>query len=78
MIIDPKPHHAAGDRASDATAHLLNCTERLQADPVGLAARMAGLLEVDPVRLRWLFARCVLAAAGDPAMADGARRLPID
>jgi streptomycin 6-kinase len=80
LVIDPKPYGAAaGDRAYDATQHLLNCTERLQADPVGLAARMAGLLEVDPVRLRrWLFARCVLEAAGDPALSDVARRIPID
>jgi streptomycin 6-kinase len=40
---------------------------------------MAGLLEVDPVRLRrWLFARCVLEAVGDPALTDVARRIPID
>jgi len=34
---------------------------------------------VDPVRLRrWLFARCVLASPGEPALADVAHRLPID
>jgi streptomycin 6-kinase len=59
--------------------HLLNCAERLHADPSGLADRMAGLLEVDLVRLRrWLFARCVLEARGDPVLADVALRIPID
>jgi streptomycin 6-kinase len=78
LVIDPKPH-VAGDAAYDGVQHLLNCTERLHADPAGLATRMAGLLEVDPVRLRrWLFARCVLEAPGEPALADVARRLPID
>jgi streptomycin 6-kinase len=57
LVIDPKPY--VGDPAYDGTQHLLNCTERLQADPAGLADRMADLLEVDRVRLRrWLFARC--------------------
>jgi streptomycin 6-kinase len=80
LVIDAKPHVAAvSDRGYDATQHLLNCTERLNADPAGLAARMAGLLEVDPVRLRrWLFARCVLASPGEPALANIARRIPID
>src|SRR5829696_3347145 len=80
LVCDPKPHVAAADdRGYDATQHLLNCTERLRADPAGLAARMAGLLEVDPVRLRrWLFARCVLESPGEPALADVARRLPPD
>jgi streptomycin 6-kinase len=80
LMIDAKPHVApAGDRGYDATQHLLNCTERLHADPTGLTARIARLLEVDPVRLRrWLFARCVLEAPGEPALADVARRLPID
>lgn len=78
LIVDPKPH-VAGDAAYDGVQHLLNCTERLQTDPAGLADRMAGLLEVDPVRLRrWLFARCVLESPGEPMLADVARRLPID
>jgi streptomycin 6-kinase len=77
LVIDPKPY--VGDPAYDATQHLLNCPERLQADPAGLAVRMAGLLEVDPVRLRrWLFARCVLESPGDPRLADVARRLRLD
>ena len=77
LLIDPKPYF--GDPAYDAVQHLLNCAERLHADPTGLADRMAGLLEVDAVRLRrWLFARCVLEAPGDAALADVARRIPID
>ena len=76
-MIDPKPF--VGDAAYDATQHLLNCTERLHANPTGLAARMAGLLGVDPVRLRrWLFARCVIESPGDPVLADAARRIPLD
>jgi len=77
LVIDPKPH--VGDPAYDATQHLLNCTERLQADPAGLVDRMADLLEVDRVRLRrWLFARCVQESPGDSPLAAIARRLPID
>jgi streptomycin 6-kinase len=77
LVIDPKPY--VGDPAYDAVQHLLNCAERLHADPTGLADRMAGLLEVDPVRLRrWLFARCVLETPGVPALTDVARRIPID
>ena len=77
LVIDPKPY--LGDPTYDAVQHLLNCAERLHADPTGLADRMAGLLDVDAVRLRrWLFARCVLEAPGEPALADVARRIPID
>jgi streptomycin 6-kinase len=77
LVIDPKPY--VGDPAYDAVQHLLNCTERLQANPAGLADRMAGLLEVDPVRLcRWLFAGCVLASLDDPALGGVAVRIPID
>ncbi len=77
LVCDPKPY--VGDPAYDATQHLLNCAERLHADPAGLADRMADLLEVDPVRLRrWLFARCVHESPGDPPLADVARRLPLD
>jgi streptomycin 6-kinase len=77
LVIDPKPH--VGDPAYDATQHLLNCTERLHADPAGLADRMAGLIGVDPVRLRrWLFARCVQESPGELPLANVARRLPLD
>jgi streptomycin 6-kinase len=79
LVIDPKPHVGYGDPGYDATQHLLNCTERLAADPAGLTDRMAALLEVDPVRLRrWLFARSVLQSPSEPGLADIARRIPLD
>lgn len=56
LVIDPKPF--IGDPAYDATQHLLNCKERLRSDPEGTVTRFAGLLGVDPERVRlWLFAR---------------------
>jgi streptomycin 6-kinase len=56
LAIDPKPF--VGDPAYDATQHLLNCEERLLADPGGTIARVAGLMQLDPDRVRrWLFAR---------------------
>ncbi|MBI2710954.1 MAG: kinase [Actinobacteria bacterium] len=59
LAIDPKPY--VGDPTYDALQHLLNCTERLRRDPLGLVRRMAGLLGLDADRLsRWLFARCVI------------------
>ena len=58
LVIDPKPF--VGDPAFDPVQHMLNCEQRLAADPAGLAGRMAELLELDPERVRlWLFARCV-------------------
>jgi len=60
LAIDPKPF--VGDRAYDATQHLLNCGERMLAAPDATIRRFADLLEVDPERVRlWTFAR---AAAG--------------
>jgi streptomycin 6-kinase len=77
LIIDPKPY--AGDPTYDALQHLLNCEERLHADPAGMTTRMADLLQLDVERLRrWLFARCVLEAPGWPRLADIARRLRTD
>jgi streptomycin 6-kinase len=74
LVIDPKPH--VGDPTYDALQHILNCDERLQDDPCGLARRMADLLDLDPDRLvQWLFARCVVEAPDWPALADVARRL---
>lgn len=72
LVVDPKPH--IGDPAYDVLQHLLNCEQRLRADPHGLARRMAGLLGLDPERvLLWLFARCVLESAGCPSLAEVAR-----
>lgn len=59
LAIDPKPY--VGDPAYDPVQHLLNCPDRLRADPEGLVLRLADLCGVDRERLRWwLFARCVL------------------
>lgn len=56
LVIDPKPF--IGDRAYDATQHLLNCKQRLLRAPHKTVARIAGLLELDAERVRlWLFAR---------------------
>ena len=61
LAIDPKPF--VGDRAYDATQHLINCRQRLRADPRGTIGRFADLLQVDHERVRlWLFAR----AAAEP------------
>ena len=67
LAIDPKPF--IGDRAYDATQHLLNCEARVLADPRGTTARFAHLLELEPQRVRlWLFARAAVGGAGvDPA-----------
>ena len=74
LVIDPKPH--VGDPAYDSLQHMLNCAERLHADPRGLARRMAGLLDLDPNRvLSWLFARCVQESAEWPALAEVARTI---
>ena len=56
LAIDPKPF--IGDPAYDATQHLFNCKDRLNADPVVLITRFADLLGVDRERVRmWVFAR---------------------
>jgi streptomycin 6-kinase len=74
LAIDPKPF--VGDPAYDAVQHMLNCDGRLAADPVGLAQRMAGLLDVDPERVTlWLFARCAQESLDDLSMREPARRL---
>jgi len=57
LVIDPKPY--VGDPAYDAVQHMLNCIERVEADPHTFCQRMAGLLDVESERVRtWLFARC--------------------
>ena len=61
LVIDPKPF--VGDSAYDVTQHLLNCRERLEADPFALIQRISNLAGVDARRVRgWLFAR----AAAEP------------
>lgn len=61
LVIDPKPF--VGDAAYDATQHLLNCKQRVLAEPATID-RFAELLGVDARRVRaWLFAR----AAAEPS-----------
>jgi streptomycin 6-kinase len=61
LAIDPKPF--VGDRAYDATQHLLNCKSRLIATADSTILRLADLLELDAERVRlWTFAR----AAAEP------------
>jgi streptomycin 6-kinase len=61
LVIDPKPF--IGDPAYDVTQHLLNCKERVIADPVGAVARISDLVELNAERVGlWLFAR----AAAEP------------
>jgi streptomycin 6-kinase len=72
LVIDPKPF--VGDPTYDALQHLLNCEDRLRADPRGLAARMAGLLGLNAERLvAWLFARCVVETGTWPWASEIAR-----
>lgn len=74
LVIDPKPF--VGDPTYDALQHLLNCEDRLTADPKGLATSFAQLLEIDPERLLlWLFARCVVESEGLPGWALEVARL---
>lgn len=74
LVIDPKPY--IGDPTYDALQHMLNCDVRLRADPDGLVRRMAGLLGLDPSRLRlWLFARCVQESPEWPALAEVAQQI---
>ncbi|MGH9184318.1 MAG: aminoglycoside phosphotransferase family protein [Acidimicrobiales bacterium] len=74
LAIDPKPY--VGDPTYDPLQPLLNCHERLRADPHGLAHGMADLLELDrePLLL-WVFARCVQDSPDWPELADIARQL---
>lgn len=74
LAIDPKPF--VGDPAFDPVQHMLNCDQRLASDPVGLARRMAGLLDLDSERVRmWLLARCAQESLDDPTMREPARML---
>ena len=61
LAIDPKPF--IGDRAYDATQHLLNCRHRLIVSTDSTLHRFSDLLDVDVERVRlWMFAR----AAAEP------------
>ena len=74
LVIDPKPY--VGDPAYDLLQHMLNCEDRLAADPAGLANRMAGLAGIDPGLVRqWLFARSVQESVGSPLMRQVASQL---
>lgn len=74
LVIDPKPF--VGDPTYDGLQHLLNCEDRLAADPRGLVTRFAGLLGLDADRLLlWLFARCVVESVYWPWALDLARRI---
>jgi streptomycin 6-kinase len=74
LVIDPKPY--VGDPAYDVLQHMLNCEDRLAADPAALATRMAGLAGVDAGRVRlWLFARSVQESVGSPLMRQVATQL---
>jgi streptomycin 6-kinase len=74
LMIDPKPY--VGDPTYDILQHLINCQDRLLADPDGLLVRMTALTGLDTERARlWLFARCVQESAGQPWLAEVARKL---
>ncbi len=74
LVIDPKPY--VGDRTYDALQHMVNCSDRLLADPSGFASRMADLLDLDRDRLlQWLFARSVQFSPDWPWLAEVARRI---
>jgi len=64
LVIDPKPF--VGDPAYDVTQHLLNCSERMLADPIGLIRRMGDLVEIGHERIRlWTFARVAVDPPDD-------------
>jgi len=67
LVIDPKPY--IGDPTYDVLQHMLNCDERLRADPDDFTARIAKLADLD-VRRLWLFARCVQESPDWPALGD--------
>lgn len=74
LVIDPKPY--VGDPAYDVLQHMLNCEDRLAADPASLAGRMAALAGLDADRVRqWLFARTVQESVCSPLMGQVAARL---
>lgn len=67
LMIDPKPY--VGDPAYDVLQHLLNCEERLVADPRGMVRRMAAFTDLDGERVeRWMFARAVQESVQRPRL----------
>jgi streptomycin 6-kinase len=61
LVIDTMPF--IGDPAYDATPHLFESRDRFLSDPIGMTRRFAGLLGVDPERVRlWAFARAAAKA----------------
>jgi streptomycin 6-kinase len=77
LMIDPKPY--LGDPAYDLLQHLINCQERLVANPLRLVRRMAGLLALDADRVtRWLFARSVQESIDQPWLGHVAAALAAD
>jgi streptomycin 6-kinase len=74
LVIDPKPY--VGDPAYDVLQHMLNCRERLLADPRALASRMADLVGLDADRVHlWLFARAVQESINIPWIRPVVRQL---
>lgn len=74
VLIDPKPY--VGDPHYDLLQHMFNDPDRLRAQPVAFADRMAELAGLDPQRLRqWLLARCVQEAGVLDGAAEAARKL---
>ncbi len=76
LVIDPKPF--VGDPSYDPVQHLLNCLDRVAADPLGVTERVAELCGVDLARLRlWLFARSVSEFGGSSFDAQKIRSIAI-
>lgn len=74
LMIDPKPY--VGDPAYDVLQHVINCLGQPGRDPIAVADRMAGLLDLDADHVRrWLFARCVVGAPHWPELLELARRV---
>ena len=72
LVIDPKPF--VGDPAYDATQHLMNCAERLTAEPKRTIEAFAARLELDSRRVQaWLFAR--IAAEPRDLWTESSQRL---
>ena len=73
LVIEPKPF--VGDTAFEATQHLLNCADRLFAQPDRTIKNFAELLELNAAQVSmWTFARVAVATAtGERSRARWAR-----